>query len=398
MTLSMRAQPPRPGIVYLNHAAGSIPAPPVGETLRVCTAELLKRGTADPELFHDWHGRLASVRSAIAAFVHAGGCEEVALTASGTDAINRLARSIPWESGDNIVLPDNEFVSNLHPWLRLKDRGVSVRRVQTALDGRVDLHELERAVDSSTRLITISHVPNSIGTLQPIDGIAEIAARHETWFHLNACPTIGQIPIDVSEPGCTFLSGCARKYLRGPSTGGFLYVQEDVLSSLCPPDLGWSTGCWNVESESFNVWKDARKLHGGNPLFPDWLALELAVSYIETQGGIKPLSEKIRALAEHVFQELKHRAYTTVYGPTESRNRSALVTFNVKGVSATSVAQALRERDIVVEAGHFLCPIPLSKNNASDAVRISVHYTNTMDELGHTLAILDELHVGLPER
>ena len=396
MSSAMRAQPPATRIVYLNHAAGSIPAPSVGETLRACTAELLKRGTADPALFHAWHGRLTSVRSAVASLVHASGSAEIALTASGTDAINRLARSIPWKSGENVVLPDNEFVSNLYPWLRLEDRGVSVRRVRTFPDGRVDLRELEKSADSKTRLITVSHLPNSIGTLQPIDAISEIAARHNTWFHLNACPTIGQIPVDVSQPNCTFLSGCARKYLRGPSTGGFLYVQEDVLPSLRPPDLGWSTGCWNVESESFDVWEDARKLHGGNPLLPDWLALESAVFYIKTQGGIKPLFEKTRTLAEHVFRELRDRAYTVVYGPSGSRDRSALVTFGVKGVSATSVAQALRDRDIVVEAGHFLCPIPLIKNNAKDAVRISVHYTNTIDELDHTLATLDELHARLP--
>lgn len=376
---------------YFNHAAGSIPTLSATRAWEQCGREVATCGAADPRVFERWIEELVEVRQDIAQLVGAAGGHEIALTSSGTDAINRLAQSIAWRNGDSVVLPESEFISNMGPWLRLRKRGVAVRLARTYQDGLIDLQHLCSLVSPQTRLVTVSHTPNSIGALQMVGEIGAIAAQQGALFHLNACPTIGQIPINVAELGCHFLSGTSRKYLRGPIGGGFLYVDERAFETLQPAAIGWMTGVWDAGSNSLRAWHDARMLQDGHPLFPDWLGLGAAVREIGLLGGIEVLATRIAALVEYALQELGCREEVVVYGPKALTQRAALMTFNVLNRPAAEVAQFLYKRGVVVEAGDFMCPVPLARNGVSEAVRMSVHYTNSKSEIDLLMSALDDL-------
>jgi len=363
----------------------------VVESLTASVEGIAAHGTANPLHFEKWLTGLVEVRRALAGFVGAKSEHEIALTSSGTDAINRLVRSLAWQRSDRVVLPDNEFVSNCAPWLRLRDQGVSIALVRTAEDGMIDLQHLRALLSSQTRLVSVSHTPNSIGAMQPIAEIGAIAAERGVLFHLNACPTIGQVSLDVDDVGCTFMTATARKYLRGPATGGFLYVREAALGELRPPSIGWMTGSWDANSQSLEPWRDARMFHDGHPLFADWLALGEAVAYVASLGGMASVARRVSEVSRCALEELSGRKNLVVYGPRRPQDRAALISFGAPPRTPREVVAFLRERGIVAEAGNFLCPVPLAKNGVSEAARISVHYTNSIEELTFVGRVLDEL-------
>jgi len=374
--------------MYFNHCAGSIPSNYVIQTIQNYYDVAGRRGIADVEFYFRAFDRISGVRTKLANFINANGGDEIALTSCGTAAINLLVRGLQWSKKDNIVIPENEFISNYLPWLNLRSEGVDVRILRTDKYGMVDLAHLEALIDSKTKLLSISHIPTSIGTLQPLSEISDIMQDARIYWHLNAAPTIGQIPIDVSQLRCAFLTASGRKYLRGPSVGGFLYIDRDVLHEVLPSNLGWNSGTWNKEKDRFELYVDARKLQSGHPLVPAWLGLGSAIDVLLEHGGTDSVRQEISSLLAHIICELQKHDKIMMYGPSDALKRAGMVTFNINGYRAEEVAKKLYEEGIIVEAGNFLCPKPLQKNGVDEAVRICVHYTNTYEESNKLIEVI----------
>src|SRR5690606_10875690 len=143
------------------------------------------------------YAQLDEIRAKIADFLGANS-SEIAFTKNGTEAINFVANGLRWNQGDEVILADFEFHSNFVPWLKLQNEGkIRLKVLKTDKSGLISVSEIEKLISPRTRLITVSHLPNASGALQPVEEICQIARKHNVLTLINASQTLGLVPIDV---------------------------------------------------------------------------------------------------------------------------------------------------------------------------------------------------------
>lgn len=368
-----------PGVehrIHLNNAgAGLMPTQVLDTVVGYLEEEAMYGGYETEERFAD---EISAVRTSLARLInaHQG---EIALEDNATRAWDLAFYGVRLRRGDEIITTTTEYVSNLAAYHHRRDRdGVIVSVAPDTADGDVDIEAIESMISPRTALITLNHVPTSSGLVQPAAGVGEVARRHEIPFLLDACQSVGQLPIDIEVIGCDMLSATSRKYLRGPRGAGFLYVRDDFLDRLDPVF---------VELESVaSVSPVDYELHSGAHRFETWeksyanvLGLGTAVDYA-MEIGIESTWQRLARLAATARTEL-----STIDGVTVRDRGSTLggiVTFEVEGRQAIEVAELLSERGINVSISTASSsPIDMWERRIDDMVRASFHAYNSEDEL-----------------
>ncbi len=240
-------------------------------------------------------------------------------------------------------------------------------------------------VDERTKLIAVTHVPTNGGLVNPAAAIGRIAREAGVPFLLDACQSVGQLPIDVREIGCTMLSATSRKYLRGPRGVGFLYVERDWIERLEPVFLDMRAAEW-VEPNRYEIRSDARRFETWETNVGGQIALGVAIDYA-LDLGIDAIEQRVTALATALRDELQAIPGVTV--ADQGAQRCGIVTFHVEGTPASDVQARLTEGGInttvAVPSGTLL---DSRARDLPDLVRSSVHYYNSEDELERLLNIV----------
>lgn len=329
-------------------------------------------------------------RSRIAKFINAKPTE-IFFTKNTTEAVNLVARGLPFKKGDSIVLPNVEHHSNFLPWLRLKEKGVDVRIVKADEYGIVHLEDIEAAVDKTTKLITTTHVSNAIGSVQPVHEIGKIASENEVLFMVDAAQSAGHMKLDVKDIGADFVSFPGHKGLLGPVGTGFLYCKDEHAEELEPLNLGGGT-VLDVKEGSFELESVPARFEGGTQNIAGVIGLGAAVKYLE-KIGLDRIERHSRKLTDMMYEGVSSLDNTMVYGSPE--NIYGIVAFNIDGVNPHDVAKILDElKNICVRSGHH-CAIPairhLGAYELGGSVRASVHYYNTDEEVQTFIESLEEI-------
>ena len=221
---------------YFDHAAV---APISGPAQRAMNIWLEQAACEGDTVWLDWASQLKDTRNAAADLINAD-ADEIALVPHTTAGINLVAEGLDWQSGDNVVTLDDEFPSNLYPWMHLKRLGVETRQVPTTL-GHVDLDQLANYCDARTRVVSVSWVGYANGCRRDLDAIATIAHQHEALFFLDAIQGLGVFPLDVTKTPIDFLSADGHKWLLGPEGAGIAYIRRESLSQLTPTGVDWNS-------------------------------------------------------------------------------------------------------------------------------------------------------------
>jgi len=324
--------------------------------------------------------KLDKARNKIAGFVNAYP-DEIIFTKNTTEAINMVARGLEFEEGDNIVVPNIEHHSNLVPWLNLRSKGVELRVVNADENGVVDPDSVEKAVDENTRLISITQISNSIGSVQPVEAIAQIVSETGSLYLVDAAQSAGHMGVDVKKLGADFVAFPGHKGFLGPVGTGFLYCARDVQEKLQPLNLGGGT-VDEVTVDDFKLTEAPHCFEGGTQNIAGFIGLGAAIDYLK-RIGMPKIEKHSQRLTRVLYQEIHDLEKITVYGSPE--NIYGIVSFNIDNINPHDLAKILDEsRSICVRSG-FHCAIPSMKHigayEVGGTVRASIHYYNTREEI-----------------
>jgi len=320
-----------------------------------------------------------------------GKASNIAFTASATDAYTRALSSIPFEKGDVILTSNDDFISNQIQFLSCQKRfGIKIERIRNAPEGGVDLNDLEHKLNSlQPRLLAITHIPTNSGLVQPVKKIGEIASRYDTWYLLDACQSIGQMKLDVTELKCDFLSVCNRKFLRGPRGTGMLYISDKALDRGLEPLFLDMRGAEWIEKDVYQQREDASRFEDWEFAYALVLGSRYAIEYC-LQVGEERIRHRVKELSNYLRKELAgiNKVRVLDRGP----ELSGSVTFHVNGSDPIYLTEQLLERKInVVPTYRAFAVIDFGEKNVDWAIRASPHYFNTIDEVDQLVEAVKEI-------
>lgn len=381
-----RARRETPGcrqVVHLNNAGAALMPEPVLDA----TVEHLRREAAigGYEAAAEAAPRLEATYGSLARLL-ACAPDEIAVVENATRAWDMAFYAIALRPGDRILTSTAEYASNYIAFLqRARRHGVSVEPIPGDAAGQLDVEALRAAADERVRLIAISHVPTNGGLVNPAAAVGKVAAEVGALYLLDACQSVGQLPVDVNAIGCHMLSATGRKYLRGPRGTGFLYVARGVLHRLEPPFLDLHAAEWTAPDQ-YRIRPDARRFETWETNVAGKLGLGRAVEYA-LEWGVGDIRDRVTRLADVLREELAALPRVTVrdLGAT----RCGIVTFTVDGVQPAAVqARLARDRINVSVSPRAYTLLDMADRGLDAVVRASVHYYNTDAEVGRLVEVV----------
>ena len=319
-------------------------------------------------------------RRTVQEFIGAASVNEIVFTRGTTEAINLISSSFCREfckPGHEVIISAMEHHSNIVPWqLQESISGIKLRVLPITDEGELMLDELEKLISSRTKLISITHISNVLGTINPIEKIIEIAHRHNVPVLIDAAQSVQHVPVNVQQLDCDFLVFSSHK-IYGPTGMGVLYGKEKWLEKL-PPYQG---GGEMISSVSFDKTTFAAlpfKFEAGTPDYVGSTALATALKYI-SDIGMENIAKHEHDLLEYATQQLLTIGKLNIYGT--AKNKSSVISFLVDGVHPYDMGVLLDTMGIAVRTGHH-CAEPLMRRlGVEGTVRASFAMYNTMEEV-----------------
>ncbi|MBI2671314.1 cysteine desulfurase [Candidatus Woesearchaeota archaeon] len=324
----------------------------------------------------------------VADFINAD-FEEIIFTKNTTEALNLLAYSLlnDLKENDEIILSQMEHHSNIVPWQQLaKLKKVKINYVKVTEEGKLNLIHLKSLINEKTRIVSITHVSNLLGTINPVKEISEIAHEKNIIFIVDAAQSIPHMKVDVKDIDADFLVFSGHK-MCAPTGIGVLYGKKVLLEKISPFLYGGDMiKEVTFENTRFNdlPWK----FEAGTPPIAEGIALGVAVDYLNSIG-MENIEEYEDKLTQYLYKKLKEQKDVKIYGPEK---RSSLVSFNLYEIHPHDVATILDSEGIAIRAGH-MCAMPLVKEvlNESAVCRISLYFYNTKEEIDKFILALDKV-------
>lgn len=372
--------------IHFNNAGSSLPPDVVVDTVTDYLYYEAMNGGYETE--YTYREELDNTYSLIARLINARK-DEIAVVENASIGWWLAFNGIDFKPGDEIITCEMEYVSNLIGLLHAKKTlGVEFKVIPNDEQGNFPLNAFEAAISPKTKLIAVTHIPSSAGGMIPIVEIGKIARKHNILYLLDACQSVGHVPLDVQEIGCDMLAVTGRKYLRAPRGTGFLYVRKEIQDRLKLSFMDGFTTQWVTETD-FKPRDDARRFEVYEKSRALTLGLGKAVEYA-LNLGVDRAWQRIQYLAGLLRERLSGIDGVTVhdFGP----QLCGIVTFSVDEIDAVAVKNKLAEKQINVSVGKAVSTlIYMNKNRLNDVVRASVHYYNTEEEIGILCGVLEEM-------
>ncbi len=332
-------------------------------------------------------------RDKIASFIGAPRREEVVFTKNSSEALNLVANVLAWADaphglgpGDEVVITEMEHHSNIVPWQLVTQRtGATLRWLGVDDEGRLDLSDLDTVVNERTKVVSLVHVSNALGTLNPVEFVARRAHEVGALVVVDASQSVPQMPVDVARLGADFVAFTAHK-MCGPTGVGVLWGRYDLLAAL-PPFLGGGEMIETVDMAGSTYAPPPHRFEAGTPPIAQAVGLGAAVDYLSAIGmGAVAAHEK--AITGYALERIADLDGVRVIGPSTAVDRGGAVSLVVEGVHPHDVSQVLDSLGIAVRAGHH-CARPVCQRFGVPATTRASFYLYT------TTAEVDALVSGL---
>ena len=333
-------------------------------------------------------------RDKIAKFINAKSRQEIVYTRNATEAINLVAYS--WgmhnlQPGDEIILSVMEHHSNIVPWQFVAEKtGAVLKFVELTPAENFDLEQFKNLISQKTKLVSIVHISNTLGCINPVKEIAEIAHKFGAKFLLDACQSVPHTPINVQELDCDWLVASGHK-MCAPTGIGFLYGKLELLEVM-PPFFGGGEMIAEVFLDHSTYAELPHKFEAGTPAIGEAIALGAAIDYL-TNIGMDKIHAYEAELTAYLFAQLAQIPQIRIYGPkpnAQGEGRAALAAFTVEGVHANDLSTLLDQEGVAIRSGHH-CTQPLHRYlGVAGTARASLSFYNTREEIDIFIKALKE--------
>ncbi|GED13488.1 cysteine desulfurase / selenocysteine lyase [Aneurinibacillus migulanus] len=326
-------------------------------------------------------------RMKVARFINAASEQEIIFTRGTTAAINLVASGYAkaiCKEGDEIVITLMEHHSNLIPWQQAaKATGAILKYIPLQQDGSVSLEDVEKTITARTKIVSVSHISNVLGMINPIKQITKIAHKHGAVILVDGAQSAPHIKIDMQELDCDFYAFSGHK-MCGPTGIGVLYGKKKIIQQMEPVEFGGEmiehVDLWGT------TWREVPwKFEGGTPIIAGAIGLGAAIDFLEHIGR-EEIERHDRQLTRYAMERMAEIDDLAVYGP--KNDRVGLITFNLGNIHPHDVATFLDSFGIAVRAGHHCCQPLMSWLGAHATTRASFYLYNTEDEVDKFITVL----------
>src|SRR5882672_4593308 len=335
-----------------------------------------------------------AARQRAARFINARSAEEIIFTRGTTEGINLVAQA--WGSkhlkrGDKILLTEMEHHSNIVPWQLLAERvGVELLFLPINGDrGLLNLAQLDEYLTKDVKLLAMTHISNSLGTINPVADYCQRARKRGVVTLIDAAQSAGHRPLDVQQIGCDFLVFSSHK-MCGPTGFGILYGRAERLEET-PPYQGGGEMILSVDYHQ-STWKPApHRFEAGTPDISGPIALHAALDYLDAIGR-QNIWKHDQELAHHAYEKLSALKNIRLFGPKiGSDKRAGLVSFLLKDVHAHDVVTLADQAGVALRGGHHCTQPLMHKLGVESTARASFYFYNTKAEVGRFVEVVKEI-------
>ena len=337
--------------------------------------------------------RYEEAREKVARFIGACQSEEVVWTRNTTEAINIVTGS--WarsnlQPGDEVVVTEMEHHSNMVPWQMVtQERGATLRYLRLSDDGKLDLDDIDAIINNRTKMVSIVHASNSLGTINPVKEITARARAVGAAVMIDGAQSVPHMSVDVQDLDCDFLAFSGHKML-GPTGIGVLYAKREILETMEP----FLTGGEMVLSVTLDGadWNDLpMRFEAGTPNIADAIALGAAVDYLDSTGMDNIRRHEV-LLTDYALSRLREIEDLVIFGAEAAEDRGGAISFHTPDVHPHDLGTYLDQQGIAVRTGHH-CTMPIMRKFGVPATtRASFYLYNTEEEVDH---LVDSLKSAL---
>jgi selenocysteine lyase/cysteine desulfurase len=373
--------------IHFNNAGASlVPEPVLRATLDYLSLEAVTGGyeTADLKAdaikgFYTSMARLLNTQPANLSF-----------QSSATSAFAIAVSAIPFNSGDKILIAAEDYISNQIAFLSMQKRfGVELIRANSLPEGGVDVDHMRQLMDKhKPKLVSLTHVPTNTGLIQPVEAVGALCRDRDILYVVDACQSVGQLPLDVNKIHCDFLSGTFRKFLRGPRGTGFLFISDRILRGNFEPLFIDMRGAEWTDANEYERRPDGRRFEEWEMPYPLIVGCATAADYAMTVG-LETIRDRNAALGNLVRNKITGIGLRLL---DRGHKLSSIITVQIPGKESSFILNNLRKRNINTSiAQHSSAILDFDAKGVTWALRISPHYYNTEEEVDTLIQALKEV-------
>ena len=323
--------------------------------------------------------RFENSRTKVADFINANSAKEIIFTSGTTESINLLARSLGniLNPGDEILISEMEHHSNIVPWQLTAERtGTTLNYIPVTETGELDLSEPDLYFRPNTKIVSITHISNVLGTINPVKKLAEMAHDMGALFIVDGAQGVPHLQVNVQDLGCDFYAFSGHKML-GPTGIGALWGKTELLNEM-DPFMGGGEMIETVTMES-STWNEIPyKFEAGTPNFAQAVGLGAAVDYLKTIG-MSTIAEHEKTLTAYALNKINQIEGIRIHGSADER--AGVISFNVDGIHPHDLAQFLNEDNIAIRVGHHCAQPLLSTLGETATARLSFYIYNDESDI-----------------
>jgi len=370
---------------YFDHAAVSPLSAPAVEAIGRFAGEASASGDMS---WPQWSAKAEHLRHQFSHLLNSHP-SEICLIPNTTSGVNLVAEGLDWQPGDNVIVPEGEFPSNLFPWENQASKGVEIRLVprrtsKNSSGGQVyevAVDDLIEQIDKKTRLIAVSWVGYASGFRIDLDRLVDLAHQRGVLVFLDSIQGLGIFPLDLKETPVDFMAADGHKWLLGPEGIGMAMIRQEHLDHLRCGQVGWNSvkQAFNYSRPKFNLRDAASRFEGGSTNLLGVAALSASVDLfakVREVHGDDAISKRILMLAGELESRLETLGIKTRLSDQE-RHRSGIVTFEISGIDPAAFRKVAIQENVVLSC-------------RDGGVRASIHAYNTSEDLDRLVAVIEQ--------